>query len=39
MTTAAWATLIVTWGVITYFTARFFIMVLTKPPKSGDDSD
>ena len=32
MTRGAWAMLILTWGVITFFTVRFFVMVLRKPP-------
>lgn len=38
MTTGAWIMLVLTWGVICYFTGRFFHMVLTTPPKpDGDD--
>ncbi len=32
MTGAAWAMLIVTWGVIIFFTLKFFLMVLKTPP-------
>ena len=39
MTTAAWTMLIVTWSVITFFTVRFFWMVLTHPhPEELDDT-
>jgi len=30
MTRAAWIMMLITWAVIIYFTARFFLMVLTK---------
>jgi hypothetical protein len=33
MTRNAWLMLIVTWGVVIYFTARFFLRVLKTPPK------
>ena len=36
MTGAAWAMLIVTWSVIIFFTAKFFILVLKTPaPQEG----
>jgi hypothetical protein len=31
MTTAAWLMLMVTWGIILYFTGKFFWMVLQTP--------
>ncbi len=34
MTTSAWIMLIATWGVVIFFTARFFLMVL-RSPRSG----
>jgi hypothetical protein len=33
MTAAAWAMLIVTWGLIVFFTVRFFWMVLKTPTR------
>jgi len=39
MTAAAWTMLIVTWGVILFFTGKFFFMVLTTPhPEDLDDT-
>lgn len=35
MTTAAWIMLGVTWSVIVFFTATFFIAVVRKPPRDG----
>jgi len=32
MTPAAWLMLVATWSVVTFFTVRFFWLVLTKPP-------
>lgn len=37
MTAEAWVTLILTWAVITYFTARFFLKVLRTPPRGEED--
>ena len=34
MTTGAWVMLIATWVIVTYFTVKFFWMVLKKPPQS-----
>lgn len=41
MTGAAWAMLGVTWTVILFFTARFFLKVLRNPtpPEPGDGPD
>jgi hypothetical protein len=36
MTGAAWAMMIVTWSVITFFTVRFFLKVLKTPPATED---
>lgn len=36
MTRNAWLMLIVTWGVVIYFTARFFLKVLRTPPKDEE---
>lgn len=33
MTGSAWVMLGVTWSVVIYFTARFFLKVLRTPPK------
>lgn len=33
MTGAGWTMLVLTWAVVIFFTARFFWMILTKPPK------
>ena len=33
MTRNAWLMLIGTWGVVIFFTARFFLKVLRTPPK------
>lgn len=33
MTGAAWTMLLVTWTVILFFTIKFFLMVLRKPPQ------
>jgi hypothetical protein len=39
MTAAAWTMLIVTWTVITFFTLKFFWMVLKNPhPEELDDT-
>jgi hypothetical protein len=35
MTAAAWTMLVITWGVIAFFTLKFFIAVLRTPPR-GD---
>jgi hypothetical protein len=37
MSTSAWAMLGLTWGVILYFTLRFFWKVATLPPRGGGD--
>lgn len=39
MTSSAWLMLTITWGVIVYFTARFFLKVLTTPQRSHDDEE
>jgi hypothetical protein len=39
MTTAAWAMLSVTWAVICFFTARFFIAVLRTPARSDREGE
>jgi hypothetical protein len=33
MTTSAWIMLGVTWTVVTFFTARFFLKALRSPPR------
>jgi hypothetical protein len=33
MTGSAWLMLGVTWGVVIFFTAKFFLMVLRTPPR------
>lgn len=33
MTSAAWGMLLITWGVILFFTGKFFWMVLTTPSR------
>ncbi len=33
MTGAAWTMLLLTWAVIAFFTVKFFLMVLRKPPQ------
>jgi hypothetical protein len=33
MTGAAWTMMIVTWGIIAFFTGKFFWMVLKTPPR------
>ncbi len=33
MTGGAWAMLIATWSVVIFFTLKFFLMVLKKPPQ------
>jgi hypothetical protein len=38
MSTSALITMISAWAVITYFMLRFFIKVLTTPPKPEPDS-
>jgi len=37
MTTAAWTMLGVTWAVILFFTLRFFLAVLRKPPRQDGE--
>ena len=37
MTTAAWITMLLAWGVIIFFAVRFFLMVLRKP--GGPEGD
>lgn len=39
MTTAAWAMLAVTWTVIGFFTARFFIAVLRTPVRPDRETE
>ena len=43
MTTSAWITMLLTWGVILYFTARFFWKVYRSPGRKeegdGDRDD
>ena len=36
MTLAAWIMLSVTWGIVLFFTGRFFWMVLKTPPRKED---
>lgn len=36
MTTPAWIMLATTWSVIFFFTGRFFVKVLTIPPRPDD---
>jgi hypothetical protein len=36
MTRNAWIMLIVTWSVVIFFTARFFIAVVRTPPREDD---
>jgi hypothetical protein len=36
MTTNAWLMLIVTWGVVIFFTTRFFLKVLKTPPRDEE---
>lgn len=36
MTAAAWTMMLITWAVITFFTARFFIRVVKTPERMGD---
>ncbi len=38
MTSSAWITMLITWAVIAFFTIRFFLKVLTTPPKDEPDS-
>lgn len=37
MTISAWIMMLITWGVITFFTARFFLMVLRKQGAHGEE--
>ena len=37
MTNAAWIMLAATWSVIFFFTGRFFMKVLTIPPRKDDE--
>jgi hypothetical protein len=37
VTGAAWLMLAVTWAVIVFFTAKFFLMVLRTPPREEGD--
>ena len=37
MTTTAWALMLTTWTVITFFTGRFFWLVLITPTRDGGD--
>lgn len=37
MTTAAWIMMLLTWGVIIFFTGKFFWMVLTIPPREDHE--
>jgi hypothetical protein len=39
MTRAAWITMLLTWGVIVFFTARFFLMVLGKSGRRDRSDD
>ena len=36
MTTGAWIMLVPTWGVITYYTIKYFFMVLRSPMKEEE---
>ena len=33
MTAGAWVMLVATWTIVIYFTVKFFLMVLKKPPQ------
>ncbi len=37
MTTKAWIFMLVTWGIIAFFTIKFFAMVLKAPMRDDDD--
>lgn len=37
MNGTAWTMMLVTWAVILFFTAKFFIKVLRTPPKPDDE--
>lgn len=37
MTTAAWIMMLLTWGVIIFFTFKFFWKVLTIPPRDENE--
>lgn len=37
MSRGAWVMLLLTWAVIGFFTARFFLMVLRRPDGGGGD--
>lgn len=37
MTTEAWAMLLATWGVVFFFTGKFFWKVLTTPPRQDPE--
>ena len=39
MTPGAWTMLGVTWGVIVFFSARFFWKVLTTPPRPDEPEE
>lgn len=37
MTAAAWVMMLLTWGVIIFFTGKFLRMALRKPPRGDAD--
>jgi len=37
MTAAAWTMLAITWAVITFYTIKYFWMVVKTPPRSDQD--
>lgn len=39
MSGTAWAMMLGTWAVITYFTAKFFIKVVRTPPRPDDEDE
>lgn len=39
MTAAAWTMMLVTWAVIIFFTAKFFLSVVRTPERMDDDGD
>lgn len=39
MTIAAWVTMLITWSVITYFTARFFWLLVRRGKSDRSEED
>ncbi len=39
MTTPAWIMMLLTWGVVLFFTGKFFLMAMRKPPGNGEEED